>query len=153
MNKTIQVIGTLLLLMCGGCATVTTDDLHATGRGRTYDVPYSTAYRIALDALEEMKFSIKKADPSQGEIRAQTDRYLDGIVPCEGILIGVFLTQVGNLQTKMEIQGLYARPHDDLACLNKFQHTVSEYTQKLRQKLEQSELVKNRRSGAPIGER
>lgn len=133
MNKTIQAIGTLLLFSCGGCATGTINDLHPAGGGRIYDVPYSTAYRIALDALEEMQFSIKKDDSSQGEIRAETGRYKNGILLCRGNLLGIFFTQRGISRTRVEIQSIYVVPHDDWACQDKAQQTVSEITKRLLQ--------------------
>ncbi|MBK9949205.1 MAG: hypothetical protein IPP12_18775 [Nitrospira sp.] len=133
MTKAYQFIGSPLLLLLSGCATGTINDLHSTGGGRTYDVPYANAYRIVLDALEELKFSVKKDDPSQGEIRAQTDRYKNGLLLCRGNLLGIFLTQVGGIQTRVEIQSLYVVPHDDWACQDKAQQTISEITKRLRE--------------------
>lgn len=133
MTRTIQIMCTPFLLALSSCATITIDDLRPTGGGRTYDLSYSTAYQIALDTLEEMKFSIKKDDPGQGEIRAQTDKYTNGIFICEGNIFGIFFTQVGNSHTRVEIQSLYVRPHADLACKENAQRTISEITQRLRQ--------------------
>ena len=133
MTRTIQIVGAPLLLALSSCATTTVDDIRPTGGGRTYDLSYSTAYRIVLDTLEEMKFSIKKDDPGQGEIRAQTDKYSNGIFICEGNIFGIFFTQVGNSHTRVEIQSLYVRPHADLACKENAQRTVSEITNRLKQ--------------------
>lgn len=133
MTKVFLFISSPLLLLLSGCATGTINDLHSTGGGRTYDVSYASAYRIALDALEEMKFSIKKDDPSQGEIRAETGKYTNGILVCEGNLLGIFLTQVGGNQTRVEIQSLYVRPHADWACQDKAQQVISEIAKRLRE--------------------
>ena len=131
MISVIQFITALMTLVVSGCTTI--DQLRPTGGGRTYDVPYSTAYRIALDTLEEMKFSIKKDDPNKGEIRAQTAEYWNGIFHCYGNLFGIFLTQLGASQTRVEIQSLYVQAGADLACKDTATETIAQLTQRLRQ--------------------
>lgn len=130
MNRTIQFIAALIPIVFTACASI--DDLKPTGGGRTYEVPYSTAYRIAADTLEEMEFSIKRDDPSKGEILAQTGKYWNGIFHCKGNLLGVYLAPVGTNQTRVEIQSLYVQVGADLACKDKAQQVSSEITKRLR---------------------
>jgi len=131
MGQQLRIIAALIPIALSSCATI--DDLRPLGGGRTYDVAYSTAHRIALDTLEELQFSIKKDDSNKGEIRAQNDEYWNGIFHCKGNLIGVFLTAVGIDQTRVEIQSLYVQPGADLACKEKAQQVTSEISQRLRQ--------------------
>lgn len=121
----------LLALGCSSCASI--EDLHPAGGGRVYDLPLQSAHRIAADTLEEMQFSIKREDPIKGEIRAQTEKYWNGIFVCYGNLIGVFLTPIGINQTRVEVQSQYVHVNDDLACKDKGQKVMSAISEKLRQ--------------------
>lgn len=130
MRRTFRIVTVLLLLVYSSCATI--DSLEPEGGGRTYDVPYGTAYRIVLDTLEELDFVIKREDSSKGEIRAQTDQYWKGIWVCHGNLIGVFLVPVGPSQTKVEIQSKYVIATEDLGCKDKAQQLASKMSLKMR---------------------
>lgn len=126
-----EIVLALLVIGCSSCASI--EDLQPAGGGRIYDVSYNSAHRIALDALEEKQFSIKRDEPSKGEIRAQTPEYWNGIFHCYGNLIGIFLAPVGASQTRVEIQSRYVQAGADLACKDKAQEVISSISAKLRQ--------------------
>ncbi len=95
-----------LCLLFAACASV--ESLERQGGGRTYHQPYAVTYRSAVEALEDLGFIVKSDDRERGEIRAQFGQYRKGFLSlCYGNVIGVFLTPVGENETKVEVQEKY----------------------------------------------
>ena len=107
MKITIASIGLALLVVASGCSsTKSVSEKQGQGVKQSYNVPFDSAWRAAVDAAQIGDLRILSADRERGYIAAKR-----GIRPeTFGENVGIWVTRVSPTQTEVEVVSRQAGP-------------------------------------------
>src|SRR5437588_7185461 len=107
MKISITSIGVALLLLTTGCSTTrSVSEMQGRGTVQTYNAPFDSVWRAAVDASQIGDLRILSADKERGYIAAKR-----GLRPQTfGENVGIWITRVSPAQTQVEVVSRQAGP-------------------------------------------
>jgi len=123
----------IICLFLSGCAT--TESLKKESDGsltKILNVPIDKVYEIVMDVAAENHLLIIYEDSHKKEIKLKSGHYWAGTNLCSGNLLGVFLSEVGEGKTRIDIIERWVLSIQFLGCHNMAPAYISQVEAKIK---------------------